>query len=161
MDSNTLLNLGVGGGVLTMMATITLALLRFVATRDKRLDDRIKALETARDECIKREAELSEELGELRAIVSRVEHGNFIATVVCGEDGVIAEWNAGATSLFGYSKDEAIGQSISMLVPLRLRGEHDKGFYTAVAEKRGPTKDVAALAYARVLRIAKGRASSL
>ena len=32
-------------------------------------------------------------------------------------DGVITSWNAGAEQLFGYSKTEAIGQSLSILLP--------------------------------------------
>jgi PAS domain S-box-containing protein len=135
---------GIGVGLFAMMATITVGLMRFVTTRDKRLDERIKALEIARDECLQREVETAKELGELRAICARVEHGAIMANVVCGEDGLIVEWNAGATTLFGYSKEEVIGQPISILIPMQLRGRHEHGFSKAVAEKRGPAADAAA-----------------
>src|SRR5262249_29146603 len=32
-------------------------------------------------------------------------------------NGVIITWNAGATRLFGYTADEAIGRSVTMLIP--------------------------------------------
>jgi PAS domain S-box-containing protein len=32
-------------------------------------------------------------------------------------DGIITSWNPGATELFGYSADEAIGKSVTMLIP--------------------------------------------
>ena len=33
-------------------------------------------------------------------------------------DGVIISWNAGAQRLFGYTAEEAIGQSVSMIIPI-------------------------------------------
>src|SRR5690349_17104357 len=32
-------------------------------------------------------------------------------------DSIITSWNSGATRLFGYSAEEAIGQSVTMLMP--------------------------------------------
>jgi PAS domain S-box-containing protein len=39
-------------------------------------------------------------------------------------DGKIIMANAGSEKMFGYSRDELIGQSIDMLVPLRFRDKH-------------------------------------
>ena len=41
-------------------------------------------------------------------------------------NGVIQTWNRGAEQMFGYTAEEAIGQSITMLIPVeRLAEEHD------------------------------------
>jgi PAS domain S-box-containing protein len=41
-------------------------------------------------------------------------------------NGVIQTWNRGAEHMFGYTAEEAIGQSITMLIPVeRLAEEHD------------------------------------
>jgi PAS domain S-box-containing protein len=41
-------------------------------------------------------------------------------------EGVITSWNAGAERLFGYTAKEAIGQSISMIIPLDRRDEETR-----------------------------------
>ncbi len=70
-------------------------------------------------------------------------------------DGTIVTWNAGATRLFGYTAEEAIGQPNSMLVPpdrleehqqllSRLRhGERTEHFETVRVAKDGRRVDVA------------------
>ncbi|HEY8949311.1 MAG TPA: PAS domain S-box protein [Rhizomicrobium sp.] len=40
-------------------------------------------------------------------------------------NGVIRTWNAGATKVFGYEPDEAIGNSIRMLIPKENQAEED------------------------------------
>ena len=41
-------------------------------------------------------------------------------------DGIIVDWNPGAQHIYGYTEEEAVGQSISMLVPPELPGEENK-----------------------------------
>jgi PAS domain S-box-containing protein len=41
-------------------------------------------------------------------------------------DGIITSWNRGAAKLFGYSAEEAVGQSIMMLVPEGRRDEEER-----------------------------------
>lgn len=53
-------------------------------------------------------------------------------------DGVIREWNAGAEALFGYPKAEALGQSLDLIIPERLRAAHWAGFDRAI--QSGATK---------------------
>ena len=51
-------------------------------------------------------------------------------------DGIIQSWNEGATRLFGYSAPEAIGQSISLLIP---PGQEDEEPAIIARLKRGET----------------------
>lgn len=46
--------------------------------------------------------------------------------------GNICGWNAAAEALFGYSKNEAIGQSLDLIIPERLRAAHWAGFNRAM-----------------------------
>lgn len=50
------------------------------------------------------------------------------AILYTGSDGLIAYWNAGAERIFGFSADEAIGQSLDLIIPENLRKRHWDGF---------------------------------
>ena len=52
--------------------------------------------------------------------------------VVADDKGIIQEWNKGAVEAFGYTKEEAIGQDLRMIIPERLRARHDAGFKHAL-----------------------------
>ncbi len=51
--------------------------------------------------------------------------------------GIIRTWNSGAQSVFGFSAEQAVGQSLDLIIPERLRKPHWEGFQKAVA--RGAT----------------------
>jgi diguanylate cyclase (GGDEF)-like protein/PAS domain S-box-containing protein len=53
------------------------------------------------------------------------------AILICDADGLITYWNDGAARLFGYNRDEIIGQAVANLVPERLRQTHAEGFIAA------------------------------
>ncbi|ODS98533.1 MAG: histidine kinase [Lautropia sp. SCN 69-89] len=55
------------------------------------------------------------------------------AVVASDREGIIRVWNAAAAKLFGYAADEAIGQSLDLIIPERLREAHWKGYYAALA----------------------------
>jgi len=55
------------------------------------------------------------------------------ALIYASRDGKIERWNEAATHLFGFAKDEAIGQSLDIIIPERLRDAHWKGFDAAIA----------------------------
>lgn len=50
------------------------------------------------------------------------------ALVVSDRDGIICFWNDGATRIFGFSGEEAIGQSLDIIIPENLRGRHWDGY---------------------------------
>src|SRR5690349_7949604 len=60
------------------------------------------------------------------------------AMIFAGPDGAIRLWNRAATTLFGYSSADAVGQSLDLIIPERFRESHWRGFERALAE--GATK---------------------
>ena len=50
------------------------------------------------------------------------------AIVVCGPDGKIVLWDGGAQRLFGHTEAEALGQSLDIIIPERLRKRHWEGY---------------------------------
>lgn len=55
------------------------------------------------------------------------------ALVYSDVEGRIARWNPAAARLFGFGADEAIGRSLDLIIPERLRAAHWSGFRKAVA----------------------------
>lgn len=49
------------------------------------------------------------------------------AIILANEKGSIVGWNKGAERLFGFSKSEAMGQPLTMLMPKRYHARHSKG----------------------------------
>lgn len=60
------------------------------------------------------------------------------ALIFCDLDGIIRVWNAGAEKVFGFAAAEALGQSLDLIIPERMRQAHWDGFHAAVA--RGGVK---------------------
>ena len=60
------------------------------------------------------------------------------AVIFAGTNGVIEVWNSAASTLFGFSSDEALGHSLDLIIPERFRDAHWKGFERALAD--GDTK---------------------
>ncbi|WP_186308755.1 PAS domain S-box protein, partial [Paraburkholderia sp. BCC1885] len=54
------------------------------------------------------------------------------AVIYADRSGTIARWNRAAESLFGYSANEAIGHSLDLIIPERLRPAHWAGFELAM-----------------------------
>ena len=50
------------------------------------------------------------------------------AVIVADTNGNIVGWNAAASRIFGFSEAEAMGQSLALIIPERLRHRHNVGF---------------------------------
>jgi PAS domain S-box-containing protein len=58
--------------------------------------------------------------------------------VIASTDGTILDWSAGAARIFGWSREQAIGENIDMLIPDNQKDRHWTG-YDKVLES-GETK---------------------
>lgn len=54
------------------------------------------------------------------------------AVIYADLKGIIQIWNHGAEAVFGFSSDEAVGQSVDIIIPEKLRAAHWAGFNKAV-----------------------------
>ncbi len=50
------------------------------------------------------------------------------AVIVADSAGRITYWNAAATRIFGFEADEAMGRTLELITPERLRHRHNVGF---------------------------------
>lgn len=55
------------------------------------------------------------------------------AVIICDGDGVIRLWNAAAERLFGFTPAEALGSSLDLIIPERLRERHWAGYAGTMA----------------------------
>jgi PAS domain S-box-containing protein len=55
------------------------------------------------------------------------------ALVYADAGGAIRAWNGGAEALFGFSAAEALGQSLDLIIPERLRAPHWAAYDRAMA----------------------------
>lgn len=60
------------------------------------------------------------------------------AILIADRQGTILFWNAGAERMLGYSAAEAIGRSLDLFIPEKLRGRHWEGYHRVMAS--GETK---------------------
>lgn len=53
--------------------------------------------------------------------------------MICGDpEGIIRLWNKGAEAIFGWTADEAIGQSMDLIIPEKHRARHWAGYRTVM-----------------------------
>lgn len=60
------------------------------------------------------------------------------ALIFCDLEGIIRVWNGGAEKVFGWTAAEAVGQSLDLIIPERMRKAHWDGFNQAL--ERGGVK---------------------
>jgi PAS domain S-box-containing protein len=58
----------------------------------------------------------------------RLIEGSPDAVLVSDRDGVTRSWNQAAARLFGFTAEEAVGRSMDLIIPERLRGRHWGGW---------------------------------
>lgn len=55
------------------------------------------------------------------------------AIILADRDGVIRLWNGGAEAMFGYPAGEAVGRTLDLIIPERLRQRHWDGYRRVMA----------------------------
>jgi PAS domain S-box-containing protein len=55
------------------------------------------------------------------------------AVIISDADGNITLWNPAAERMFGFTQSEALGQSLDLIIPERLRGRHWEGYQKSMA----------------------------
>jgi PAS domain S-box-containing protein len=55
------------------------------------------------------------------------------AILATDREGIIRFWNPGAIRIFGFADEEAVGASLDLIIPERLRGRHWEGYRRVVA----------------------------
>ncbi|MCO5132354.1 MAG: PAS domain S-box protein [Xanthobacteraceae bacterium] len=55
------------------------------------------------------------------------------AIIATDRDGTITFWNPGATRIFGFTRAEAMGQSLDIIIPENLRKRHWDGYNNTMA----------------------------
>jgi len=55
------------------------------------------------------------------------------AVMVCDAKGAIVLWNPACERMFGYTEAEALGQSMDLIIPERLRKRHWEGYDKTMA----------------------------
>lgn len=63
-----------------------------------------------------------------KQFAERLVSGMADAIIYADAEGTIRFWNRGATRIFGFAETEAIGQSLDIIIPERLRARHWEGF---------------------------------
>jgi PAS domain S-box-containing protein len=62
------------------------------------------------------------------AVLLQLAHRLADAVVIADAEGTINFWNESATELFGWSADEAVGRTLDLIIPERLRERHWNGY---------------------------------
>lgn len=70
-------------------------------------------------------------------LAARILDGSPDAILICDPQGVVRYWNYGAERVFGFAAAEAVGVSMDLIIPERLRARHWAGWDAAMT--RGTT----------------------
>jgi PAS domain S-box-containing protein len=76
---------------------------------------------------------LQEALLNLDTLAQSVLSASADAILAVDREGIIRFWNPGAERIFGFSREEALGRPLDMIVPEGLRARHNDGFAKTMA----------------------------
>lgn len=65
---------------------------------------------------------------DFKALVSHLGE----AVIISDRDENILFWNASAERIFGYTQEEALGKTLSIITPERFRERHSKGYFHSI-----------------------------
>jgi PAS domain S-box-containing protein len=57
------------------------------------------------------------------------------ASVSADRDGVIREWNATAEAIFGHTQNDAVGQTLDLIIPVEERADHWRNYRRVMANE--------------------------
>ena len=66
-------------------------------------------------------------------IYRQIVEGSPDAIILGDAKGIIRLWNEGARAIFGFTSEEAVGQSMDLIIPERLRARHWEGYDRVMA----------------------------
>jgi PAS domain S-box-containing protein len=66
-------------------------------------------------------------------LYQRIVEDSPIAILFADQEGKIRFWNKGAQTMFGYGAEEALGQSLDLIVPEKQRPRHWEGYTRVMA----------------------------
>jgi PAS domain S-box-containing protein len=82
-----------------------------------------------------RSARMEGEMIQLKEAIKRSEAVRVVGNVVVDSKGIIVDWDTGASTIFNWTANEAIGQHLSILMPQRFIEEHATSFKAVVAKE--------------------------
>ena len=68
-------------------------------------------------------------------VMGRLIEQNPDGMIFADTDGKILVWNEAAERVFGFTKDQAIGESLDIIIPEKLRGSHWRGYDEAIKNR--------------------------
>jgi PAS domain S-box-containing protein len=66
---------------------------------------------------------------DLEAICRQIVENSQDAILFADRNGIINIWNSGAQAIFGYTKEEARGKTLDLIIPEKLRQRHWEGYH--------------------------------
>ncbi|MCP3707637.1 PAS domain-containing protein [Paraburkholderia sp. CNPSo 3274] len=77
--------------------------------------------------------QLANAIGDAIVIFEQLANAIGDAIVISDAAGDITFWNPAATRMFGYTQEEALGETLDLIIPERLRGRHWEGYHKTMA----------------------------